>query len=145
MKKMVEQLLGAKNSDIWSIDPDALVFDAITLMAEKGIGALLVIKDQRVVGILSERDYARKVLLKGRSSRDTPVRDIMTAEVIFASPEQTVEACMGLMTNKRIRHLPVMADDRLVGVISIGDLVKSQLAEAKCVNRSLRDYITGTR
>ena len=143
MKKMVEHLLGAKNSDIWSIDPDALVFDAITLMAEKGIGALLVIKDQRVVGILSERDYARKVLLKGRSSRDTPVRDIMTAEVIFASPEQTVEACMGLMTNKRIRHLPAMADDRLVGVISIGDLVKAVIANQQETIEQLESYIRG--
>lgn len=141
--KIVEQLLSVKSSDIWSIDPDALVFDAITLMAEKGIGALLVIKDQRVVGILSERDYARKVLLKGRSSRQTPVRDIMTADVIFASPEQTVEECMGLMTNKRIRHLPVMADDRLVGVISIGDLVKAVIADQQETIEQLESYIRG--
>jgi CBS domain-containing protein len=141
--KIVEQLLSVKSSDIWSIDPDALVFDAITLMAEKGIGALLVIKDQRVVGILSERDYARKVLLKGRSSRQTPVRDIMTADVIFASPEQTVEECMGLMTNKRIRHLPVMADDRLEGVISIGDLVKAVIADQQETIEQLESYIRG--
>lgn len=141
--KIVEQLLSVKSSDIWSIDPDALVFDAITLMAEKGIGALLVIKDQRVVGILSERDYARKVLLKGRSSRQTPVRDIMTADVIFASPEQTVEECMGLMTNKRIRHLPVMAGDRLVGVISIGDLVKAVIADQQETIEQLESYIRG--
>lgn len=141
--KIVEQLLSVKSSDIWSIDPDALVFDAITLMAEKGIGALLVVKDQRVVGILSERDYARKVLLKGRSSRQTPVRDIMTADVIFASPEQTVEECMGLMTNKRIRHLPVMAGDRLVGVISIGDLVKAVIADQQETIEQLESYIRG--
>lgn len=141
--KIVEQLLSVKSSDIWSIDPDALVFDAITLMAEKGIGALLVVKDQRVVGILSERDYARKVLLKGRSSRQTPVRDIMTADVIFASPEQTVEECMGLMTNKRIRHLPVMAGDRLVGVISIGDLVKAVIADQQETIQQLESYIRG--
>jgi CBS domain-containing protein len=141
--KIVEQLLSVKSSDIWSIDPDALVFDAITLMAEKGIGALLVIKDQRVVGILSERDYARKVLLKGRSSRQTPVRDIKTADVIFASPEQTVEECMGLMTNKRIRHLPVMADDRLEGVISIGDLVKAVIADQQETIEQLESYIRG--
>ena len=141
--KIVEQLLSVKSSDIWSIDPDALVFDAITLMAEKGIGALLVSKGQRVVGILSERDYARKVLLKGRSSRQTPVRDIMTADVIFASPEQTVEECMGLMTNKRIRHLPVMADDRLEGVISIGDLVKAVIADQQETIEQLESYIRG--
>ncbi|UCC14318.1 MAG: CBS domain-containing protein [Gammaproteobacteria bacterium] len=141
--KTIEQLLGAKNTDIWSIDPDGLIFDAITLMAEKEIGALLVIEDERVVGILSERDYARKVLLRGRSSRETPVREIMTSDVIFATPDQTVEDCMTLMTHKRIRHLPVLSNGRLVGVISIGDLVKAVIADQQETIEQLESYIRG--
>ena len=141
--KTVEHLLGAKSGDIWGIEPDAMVIDAIKLMAEKEIGALLVTQQGAVVGILSERDYARKVLLKGRDSRETPVQDIMSSPVIFATPEQTVEQCMGLMTDKRIRHLPVMADERLVGVISIGDLVKAVIADQQETIEQLESYIRG--
>jgi len=117
------------------------VFDALTLMAEKEIGALLVISDGEICGILSERDYARKVLLKGRSSRDTPVRDIMTRDVVFTHPGETIESCMKLMTNKRIRHLPVKEDDQLIGMVSIGDLVKAIISEQKETIELLETYI----
>jgi len=137
----VKTLLHNKRGEIWSIRPEQLVFDALTLMAEKEIGALLVISDGEICGILSERDYARKVLLKGRSSRDTPVRDIMTRDVVFTHPGETIESCMKLMTNKRIRHLPVKEDDQLIGMVSIGDLVKAIISEQKETIELLETYI----
>src|SRR5690606_7740915 len=121
--KTVLQLLQAKGRDVYAIGQEARVYDALKLMAEKDVGALVVLDGQRVVGIISERDYARKVILLGRSSHDIPVRDIMTSKVITVHPRQTVEACMALMTNRRVRHLPVMDGERLIGVLSIGDLV----------------------
>jgi CBS domain-containing protein len=139
----VAQLLQAKGRNVWSIAPDASVYDAIKMMAEKGVGALLVLDGERLAGIVSERDYARKVILQGRSSHDTPVRDIMTARVLYVHPEQTVEECMALMTDKRIRHLPVLVDERVVGIISIGDLVKAQISEKDILIRQLENYITG--
>ncbi|MBE7553963.1 MAG: CBS domain-containing protein [Anaerolineales bacterium] len=141
--KTVNQLLQNKGSRVWSIGPDALVIEALKLMAEKEVGALVILEGDQVVGILSERDYARKVSLLGKSSKTTPVREIMTEKVVFIRPEQTVEDCMALMTNKRIRHLPVIDGDRLVGVISIGDVVKEVISQQEFIIAQLENYITG--
>jgi CBS domain-containing protein len=140
--KRVRDILESKGRDVWSIKPAASVYDAMKLMADKGIGALLVIEGTRVVGIISERDYARKVILQGRSSRTTAVQEIMTSRVVYAEPEQNIEECMALMTEMRIRHLPVMEGGQLRGVISIGDLVKSIIAEQKFIIEQLERYIT---
>jgi len=121
----VQSILEKKGRDVISLPPDALVFDAIKLMAENSVGALLVLEQDKLVGIFSERDYARKVILKGKSSRETQVRDIMTSSVRFVTPDCTVDEAMGIMTEDRIRHLPVLLDGRVVGVVSIGDLVRS--------------------
>ncbi len=137
----VEQLLDAKGRDIWSVTPDTTVYDAIRLMAVKEAGAVLVVEADKLVGILSERDYARKVILQGRSSRDTTVRDIMTANVFHVDPGQTIEQCMALMTDKRVRHLPVLTDGRLVGVVSIGDVVKAHISDQAVHIQQLQDYI----
>jgi CBS domain-containing protein len=120
----IRQLLDEKGSDVWAIDPDDSVFNAITEMARKDIGGLLVLEREKIVGIITERDYARNVILRGKTSPETPVRDIMTANVICATPEQTILDCLEIMTEKRVRHLPVVDTDRLVGMVSIGDLVK---------------------
>ena len=137
----IRQLLDDKGTEVWSISPDAWVYDAVALMAEKEIGALIVIEGGRIVGLVSERDYARKVILKGRVSRETQVRDIMTTRVVYAHPEQTVEECMAILTDQRIRHLPVMDQDKLVGIISIGDLVKAIINEQKFLIEQLVQYI----
>ncbi len=139
----VAQLLQAKGSDVWTIPPDASVYQAIELMAEKGVGALLVVEGTKLVGIVSERDYARKVILQGKSSRDTPVRAIMTDRVHYVGAEQTVEECMALMTAKRIRHLPVLTENRLAGIVSIGDLVKSVISDQEIRIQQLESYIAG--
>lgn len=141
----VKHLLDNKGHEIVSIAPDAPVLAAITLMAERGIGALLVMQGQTLVGIVSERDYARKVILKGRASRDTAVREIMTADVMYVSPEHTNEQCMALMTDRRLRHLPVMSGGKLVGLVSIGDLVKDIISEQQFVIDQLQHYIMGDR
>ena len=138
----VRQLLAEKGHVVWSISPDASVYDAVKLMAEKGIGALVVVEQAKSVGLLSERDYARKVILMGRSSKETKIREIMTTQVIFADPDQSVQECMTIMTEKHIRHLPVMEDDHLIGVISIGDLVKTIIAEQQFVISQLEHYIS---
>ncbi|MBI2001427.1 MAG: CBS domain-containing protein [candidate division NC10 bacterium] len=143
--KTVQQILRHKGSAVWSVTPDSMVYDALRLMAEKGVGALLVLDAGRLVGIISERDYARKVILKGKSSLDTPVSEIMTERVMCVRPGQTVEECMALMTEKRIRHLPVLIDDQVVGVVSIGDLVKASLDEKDFMIKQLENYITGSR
>lgn len=144
--KKVRELLKQKGSGVWSIGPDASVYDALALMAEKNIGALLVMEDERLVGMISERDYARKVVLAGRASRETLVGDVMTTRVIFAEPTETVEECMALMTEKRIRHLPVIQKDgTLLGVVSIGDLVKEVIAEQQFMIEQLEHYISGGR
>jgi CBS domain-containing protein len=143
MMNTVKDMLRVKGREVWSIGPDAPVYDALSMMADKGVGALLVLEGGRVVGIISERDYARKVDLKRKSSRQTPVRDIMTSEVVYVRPENTVEECMAVMTHKRIRHLPVMEDDILVGVISIGDVVKAIISEQQFVIEQLEHYISG--
>ncbi len=137
----VRQLLETKSPDIHSIGPDAPVIDAIRLMAERRIGALLVMDGPRLAGILSERDYARKVVLQGRSSKDTPVRDIMTAQVVSVTPDDNADHCMQLMTDSRIRHLPVIEHAVVVGVISIGDLVKAVIEAQRQELDHLQRYI----
>ena len=139
--KTLKQLLEAKGREVYSITPDARVFDALRLMAEKSVGALIVMEGGRIAGILSERDYARKVILHGKSSHDIQVRDIMTGKVVTVHPGQTVEECMALMTEKRIRHLPVTEGERLIGVLSIGDLVKEVIAEQRRTIEQLESYI----
>ena len=139
--KTVTQLLQAKGREIHTISPDARVFDALKLMAEKNVGALVVTESGRLAGILSERDYARKVILLSKSSHEIAVREIMTAKVITVQPGQTVEQCMALMTEKRIRHLPVTEGEKLIGVLSIGDLVKEVIAEQEQTIKQLESYI----
>jgi CBS domain-containing protein len=139
--RSVRQLLQAKAPEIHSIGPDAAVVDAIRLMAERHIGALLVMEGGRMVGIVSERDYARKVVLQGRSSSDTPVRAIMTSEVIHVAPDATVEQCMQTVTERRVRHLPVVVDGQVVGVVSIGDLVKAVIEDQQVELDQLQSYI----
>ena len=138
----VKQILDQKGYSIFTIGPDESVFDAITIMAEKHVGALAVTEGDKLVGLISERDYARKGFLEGRSSPDTKVREIMTDHVVVVPPERTTEECMALMTEKHIRHLPVMEDDNLVGMISIGDLVKAVIAEQRFTIEQLEHYIT---
>jgi CBS domain-containing protein len=140
---IVHQLLDRKGRAIFSVEPDAPVLEAIRAMAAHHVGALLVMQGEALRGIVSERDYARKVILKGRSSADTPVRDIMTAEVITVSPETSVQICMQLMTDRRVRHLPVIEGGRVVGMVSIGDLVKAVIAEQQQHIEQLESYIRG--
>jgi len=137
----VKQILQGKGHDVWSIGPEASVYDAIELMANKEVGALTILEGDLLVGVLTERDYARKVILQGRSSKDTKIKDIMTSRVAYARPEQSVEECMTVMTEKRIRHLPVMDGDKLLGIISIGDLVKAIIEEQQHVIKQLEQYI----
>ncbi|MCL5998524.1 MAG: CBS domain-containing protein [Chloroflexi bacterium] len=137
----VSDILRSKGRVVWSISPEASVYEALQLMAEKNVGALMVLDGGRLVGIFSERDYARKVILKGRSSLDTPVEAIMTRQVFAVRPEDALEACMALMTDKRARHLPVFEDSRLVGVVSIGDVVRQLLSEQELTITQLESYI----
>ena len=139
----VKHLLADKGNRIYSVEPDEPVLAAIRTMADHTIGALLVMRGDELVGIVSERDYARKVILKGKSSHDTRVREIMTERVVYARPEQTVPECMALMTSKRVRHLPVIEEGRLIGVLSIGDLVKETISEQEFIIRQLENYIHG--
>ncbi len=137
----VSYLLALKGKDVWSVDPDTPVLEAIRLMADRHIGALPVVRGRELLGIVSERDYARKVILMGRSSGDTPVRDIMTSPVTTISPDEAVHNCMEIMTQKRIRHLPVVDRTGLVGMISIGDLVKAVIEEQQQTIDHLERYI----
>ena len=137
----IGHLLATKGRDVWAVAPADSVLDAIRVMAERGVGALLVIDGRKLVGIISERDYARRVILKGRSSDQTRVDVIMTTRVSYAEPDQSVEHCLSLMTEKRIRHLPVMQDGEVVGVLSIGDLVKAIISEQKLTIDQLEQYI----
>jgi CBS domain-containing protein len=142
----VTDILNSKgNRTVHTIDPGASVFDAVRLMAQQNIGALVVVDHDQVVGIVTERDYARKVALMARASRDTPLSDIMTSPVMYVRPRQTSEECMALMTENRLRHLPVMDEGRLVGLISIGDLVKDIISEQKFIIEQLEHYISGQR
>ncbi|MEO8122255.1 MAG: CBS domain-containing protein [Rhodoferax sp.] len=145
MTAVADILKSKADSTVHAIRPDDSVFDALQRMADKGIGALLVMDGEAIVGIVTERDYARKIALKGRTSALTQVRDIMTTSVLFVKPAQTSEECMALMTNNRLRHLPVVDDGRLLGLISIGDLVKDIISEQKLTIEQLEHYITGQR
>lgn len=142
----VAQVLKSKpDQTIYTITPAASVFDAVKLMAEKNIGALMVIEGEKIVGLITERDYARKIVLMARSSKETPVRDVMTSQVMYVRPDQTSEECMALMTENRLRHLPVMDKGKLAGVVSIGDLVKDVISEQKFIIQQLEHYIAGER
>ena len=145
MKTVSEVLRAKPDQTVWTITSSASVLEAVKLMAERNLGALVVTESGNVLGIVTERDYARKIILLGRSSKDTPVRDIMTAPVIAVRPDQTNEECMALMTEKRVRHLPVVDGATLVGLVSIGDLVKDIISEQKQTIRHLEHYITGQR
>ena len=139
----VRQLLDSKGRDVWHLGPEHSVLDAIKLMAEREVGALVIMDADKLVGIVTERDYARKVILKGKSSEGTAIREIMTSNVLCARPDQSIEECMALMTNKRSRHLPVIDNGRVDGIISIGDLVKAIIAEQQFVIDQLEHYING--
>jgi len=141
----VAQLLQDKGRAVWTIALDATVYDALSLMAAKNVGALVVVEGASVVGILSERDYARKVILKGKFSKDTRVREIMTEKVYFVRPEQTIEECMAVMTAEHIRHLPVLTDDRLTGIVSMGDVVRVIISDKEFLIKQLEHYIAGHR
>jgi CBS domain-containing protein len=144
--KTVKHILEAKGSEVHTIGPNDSVLDALEKMAEEEVGALVVTEGEgRIMGLLSERDYARKIVLLGRVSKETPTRDIMTAEVVCVSPEQSVDTCMGLMTQRRFRHLPVVVDDRLAGIISIGDVVKAIIDDQQFEIDELQHYIMGDR
>lgn len=139
----VRQLLQQKGHEVWIIRPDQTVFDALRLMADANIGSLLVMENGKLIGVISERLYARKVALKGKTSPTTAVKDIMETEVVYVRPEQSIEECMALMTAKRVRHLPVLDGGKVVGIISIGDLVKSIIGDQKFVIEQLEHYVHG--
>ena len=139
----VRDLLDRKGDEVWTIQPDETVLDAIRRMADKDVGSLVVIEDGEPVGIFTERHYAREGTLKGRRSSTTQIREIMSARVIYASPDQTIEECMAVMTDRRIRHLPVLDHEKLVGIVSIGDLVNSRIADQDFVIDQLTNYIHG--
>ena len=141
MNETVGSVLGRKGGEIWSVAPEATVYDAIALMAAKSVGAVLVISEGILIGIVSERDYARKVILQGRSSKETQVREIMTADLVTVTPEITVDDCMKVMTYSRIRHLPVLDGGRLVGIVSIGDMVEAIIADQAHTIAQLHTYI----
>jgi CBS domain-containing protein len=143
--KSVAQLLKAKGTTVYSVSPGTSVLECLKLFADKGIGAALVMEGDRLIGIFSERDYARKVVLHGKSSKDLKVQDVMTPDVLWVDPERTNEECMALMTEKRIRHLPVIEGGKVIGIISIGDLVKDIIAEQQVVIEHLERYIMGER
>ena len=141
--KLVSDILDSKGHDLWAVKPDDTVFDSLQLMAEKEIGALLVMEGDRLVGIVTERDYARKVILEGKSSKTSSVAEVMTKRVLCVTPERTIDECMALMTDKRARHLPVIDHKRVIGVISSGDLVKATISEQQVLIDQLQHYISG--
>jgi CBS domain-containing protein len=142
--KSVEKLLLLKGSQTWNIGPDATVYAALQLMSDKEVGAILVVEKNEVVGIFTERDYARKLILMGKFSKDTAVSELMTQEVLYVEPHNTVEDCMILMTNKRVRHLPVLDNGKLAGIVSLGDMVKHIISEQESRIAQLEKYITGS-
>ncbi len=145
MRTTVRDILSAKGGTVWSVAPETPVVEALRLMAEKNVGAVVVCRGARPVGIVSERDYARKIVLKGKTSRETPVGEVMTSHVVFVHLEQTTDDCMALMTAKHVRHLPVLDGGDLVGIVSIGDVVKSVIADLRFTIEQLEVYINGAR
>ena len=143
--RLVKEILNYKGNDIWFVGSETVIFDAINLMSEKSIGALIVKDNDKLAGMVTERDYARKVILEGRSSKHSLVKDIMTKHVICVTPDRTIEECMALMTDKRVRHLPVVVNKHVIGLVSIGDLVKAIIAEQKFLIDQLQHYITGEK
>lgn len=143
--RTVRDILREKGSDVYTVQAEATVYEALQIMAEKNVGALLVLRGDKAVGLISERDYARKIVLKGKVSRDSPVSEIMTADMIRIGPEEDIEGCMELITYKRIRHLPVFETDRLIGIISVGDIVKAIIEHKKEIILQLENYIKGRR
>lgn len=139
----IKELLKKKSGDIWSISPQTSVYQALELMAQKEVGALLVIEDDKLVGIFSERDYARKIILKGKASKDTAVGELMTTSVYYVTPDNTLEEAMALMTSKHIRHLPIMNQGKLVSIVTLGDVVKKIISEQKLTIDELENYVTG--
>ena len=140
---LVKDILGAKDRELWSVKPDDTIFDAIKVMADKGISAVLVMDGDKLAGIVTERDYARKVVLEGKSSRESAVNEVMTSKILCVAPDQTIDQCMALMTEKRIRHLPVLEGGSVVGIVSIGDLVKAVMSDQKELIDQLKHYIAG--
>jgi CBS domain-containing protein len=141
--KIVSDILRSKGNDVWAVKSDDTVFESLQLMAEKEVGALLVMDEDRLVGIVTERDYARKVILEGKSSKDSSVAEVMTKRVLCVEPERTVDECMALMTDKRARHLPVVENKQVIGVVSIGDLVAAMINEQQVLIEQLQHYISG--
>ena len=140
----IAQLLNTKGDQIWSVEPKATIFEALEIMSEKGIGALLVMEDGKLMGIFSERDYARKVILKGKSSKETPVGELMTKKVFYIDSQKTINDCMAMMTAKRIRHVPVIEDNQVMGIVTIGDVVNQIISEQEVTINHLENYITGS-
>jgi CBS domain-containing protein len=143
--RSVKDILQEKGSHVYVISPDTKVYEALQMMADKNVGALMVMEGDTAAGLISERDYARKIVLKGKFSKDVPVREIMTADMVRIGPDDDVEVCMELMTDKRVRHLPVFKNDRLIGIISIGDIVKAIIEHKEEIIEQLENYIKGKR
>ena len=141
--KIIKDILAAKGDDLYTILPDATVYEALSLMAEKNVGALVILEGERLAGLISERDYARKVILKGKFSKDTPVHEIMTRDPVTVTLDHDLEHCMELMTDKRVRHLPVVQEERVIGIISIGDVVKGIIDHKEFIIQELQKYIKG--
>ena len=141
--KSIKNLIHARHGEVWSVSPDDSVYDAVKLLVEKNIGALMVVRQGKLVGVVSERDCARKVLLSDKSAQETQVSEIMSSRVIYAKPSHTIDECMALMTEKRVRHLPIMEDDKVLCMISLGDLVKSVISEQQHIIEQLEHYISG--
>ncbi|MCW8890237.1 MAG: CBS domain-containing protein [Sedimenticola sp.] len=139
----VETILAQKDDQLWTITPDATVYEALLIMDRRNIGALLVMQDEQLIGILSERDYARKIIIKGKSSKETLVKEVMTKAVCYVDKKKKVDDCLAIMSDKRIRHLPVMENNQLIGLVSIGDVVKSIISEQEVVIDDLYNYING--
>jgi len=141
MKNTLSEVLDAKGRNVWTVSPQSSAYEALELMAEKEVGALVVIDQGKVIGMFSERDYARKLVLKGKSSKETPVAEVMTEPVCYVLPWTSLSECMTLMTNKHVRHLPVLDGDKLVGIVTIGDVVKAIISEQEFVIRELKSYV----